>query len=362
MVRGKILIVDDEQGIRELLASEFSRLAYSVSCASNGEEALTRIENERFDIIISDMKMPKLSGLELLKKVKAAHPATEVIIITGYATIENALEVMKAGAYDFVQKPFNIEELVLVTERALEKSELKTLVALYESSNAIFSNTKLEELLPGLIKLIKKNMLADDAAIFLSDDNGELHMTSASFHKNSENKTIFTALAEKINSTYKYRKEPLLLNTQQLPEFLEGIVSDSDADMKSLITYPITLKGNTLGFLVLSKNLDASAFSEADLNNLSIFILQIAQAINNIKLYETLELKATEMRETFEALSKANAKLDILNKIPLEKFKNSAFSIVKKIDNLALKNPKDSEISDVQKKLHEYIKHLDALN
>jgi two-component system response regulator AtoC len=78
-------------------------------------------------------------------------------MVTGYATVENAVQAMKDGAYDFIQKPFDLEELVVLVEKALEKSEMKTLIALYESSRAIFSSLKLEDLFPIMIQLLKKS-------------------------------------------------------------------------------------------------------------------------------------------------------------------------------------------------------------
>ncbi|MCL2388962.1 MAG: response regulator [Elusimicrobia bacterium] len=362
MKQGKILVVDDEEGIRELLVSEFSSLGYNASSAVNGEEAANRIESERFDIIISDMKMPKLSGLELLKKVKAVHPSTEVIIVTGYATIENALEVMKAGAYDFVQKPFNIDEVTLLVERAFEKSELKTLVALYESSNAIFSNTKLEELLPIMTKLIKKNTLADDVAIFLSDASEQFSLESASFELNSGRKKIFTSFMEKFVeraiANPKLKNEPLITNASSGSDFLEGAFFENTG-IKSFLTYPIMLNGNVLGFLLLSKNVESSTFAQTDLDNLSIFVSQIAQAIANVRLYEKLELKISEMQQAYDALVKVNTQLDALKKaFSLKHFTEKASYIADKVNYIASKTPQTPELSGVSSDLQNKAKQL----
>jgi DNA-binding NtrC family response regulator len=123
--RGKILIVDDEDVIRELLVSKFSKLGYETVSAVNGEDALAKLNTEEVQVVITDMKMPKLGGLDVLKAVKEKSPKSEVIIITGHATVEDALNAMKGGAYDFIQKPFNIDELTALVEKAIEKINLE---------------------------------------------------------------------------------------------------------------------------------------------------------------------------------------------------------------------------------------------
>src|SRR6187397_2630085 len=101
-----LLVVDDYQEFRETLSSRFSKRGFQVQCAANGEEALGLAERRTFDVAIFDMMMPGISGLELLKRFKAQHAECEVILLTGQGTIETAVEAMKLGAYDYLQKPF----------------------------------------------------------------------------------------------------------------------------------------------------------------------------------------------------------------------------------------------------------------
>jgi len=112
--------VDDEKRIRDGCRSILSAAGFEVGLAENGYAGLAKIEDEHFDIILLDLMMPGLRGIDLLEHVKARHPDTLVIVITGYATLEHAVEAMKKGAFDFISKPFSPEDLRTVIGRAIE--------------------------------------------------------------------------------------------------------------------------------------------------------------------------------------------------------------------------------------------------
>jgi two-component system, OmpR family, phosphate regulon sensor histidine kinase PhoR len=118
--RTRILVVDDEKRIRDGCQSILTAGGFEVGLAENGYAGLKKIEEEHFDIILLDLMMPGLRGIDLLEHVKARHPDTLVIVITGYATLEHAVEAMKKGAFDFISKPFSPEDLRTVIGRAIE--------------------------------------------------------------------------------------------------------------------------------------------------------------------------------------------------------------------------------------------------
>jgi two-component system response regulator PilR (NtrC family) len=122
----KILIVDDERSMREVLSIMLKRAGYAVSVAADGEEAVAQIGKEIFDLVITDLKMPKVGGLEVLKAVKESSPETVVLVITAFASTESAVEAMKRGAYDYLTKPFQVDEVQLIIRNALEKRRLTT--------------------------------------------------------------------------------------------------------------------------------------------------------------------------------------------------------------------------------------------
>jgi DNA-binding NtrC family response regulator len=121
----KILIVDDEPSNRNILGQELTHEGYSVLAASDGREALGKVELSRPDLIILDYMMPDLSGLEVLKELRKRENDTPVVMITAYGTMERAVEAMKEGAYDFITRPFEPDHIVLVVRKALERQKLK---------------------------------------------------------------------------------------------------------------------------------------------------------------------------------------------------------------------------------------------
>jgi len=121
----RILIVDDEQSMRELLSILLRKEGYEVATAENGATALKAVQREIFDLVITDLKMPQFDGMALLKSVKEVSPDTIVIIITAFGTTEGAERARNFGAYDYIGKPFNNDEIKLVIHNALEKRHLR---------------------------------------------------------------------------------------------------------------------------------------------------------------------------------------------------------------------------------------------
>jgi two-component system response regulator AtoC len=122
----KILVVDDEVFVRELLFEFLNKEEYEVVLADCGEKAVEAIESEPVKVALIDLKMPGMDGIETLKKIKELHPETLSIIMTGYPTIESSIEALRCGAYDYVIKPFRLNELKNSVEKALHEYRLKT--------------------------------------------------------------------------------------------------------------------------------------------------------------------------------------------------------------------------------------------
>jgi PleD family two-component response regulator len=125
MVKPEILIVDDEMFVRSVLVQVLERYGYAVTEAADGEQALERLKEKKFALVITDIKMPVMSGLEVLKKTRQSYPDTQVIIITSHASLDTAVEALRFGAYDYLFKPF--EDLALISaaaSRAIETVRL----------------------------------------------------------------------------------------------------------------------------------------------------------------------------------------------------------------------------------------------
>ena len=124
MIQRKILIVDDDESLRRVTQLQLEEAGFDVITAEDGARALIVIEGETPSLVITDLKMPGMSGLELLTRIRSDHPETIVVIMTAFGTVQTAVQAMKAGAFDYITKPIDYEELVLVASRALEHQRL----------------------------------------------------------------------------------------------------------------------------------------------------------------------------------------------------------------------------------------------
>jgi two-component system, OmpR family, response regulator len=128
----KILVVDDEDDFRETIVKRLQKRKMTAQGAESGEKALELIEAQPFDVVVLDVKMPGLDGIDTLREIKKRKPLIEVILLTGHASMESGIEGMKLGAYDFLMKPANLEELIEKMLQAYEKKMVSEAQALEE--------------------------------------------------------------------------------------------------------------------------------------------------------------------------------------------------------------------------------------
>ncbi|MDY6842966.1 MAG: response regulator [Thermodesulfobacteriota bacterium] len=117
----KILIVEDEKDCREMLEELLTSSGFIVEAAKDGTEGIIRLEKEEYDLVITDLMMPQVNGIDVLRTAKKINPHAQVIIVTGFASLETALQAIKEGAYDYIMKPFKLEEVVKAVNNASEK-------------------------------------------------------------------------------------------------------------------------------------------------------------------------------------------------------------------------------------------------
>ena len=141
---GRILIVDDELIVRDSLQKWFDSEGYDTGAMASGREALTAIQKTQWDLALLDIKMPGMDGMELQKKLREVDPELTVIIMTGYASVETAVQALKAGAYDYVTKPIDPDELIHLVNNALgHRRYRRELEQLRENLQEIYHETKL---------------------------------------------------------------------------------------------------------------------------------------------------------------------------------------------------------------------------
>jgi DNA-binding NtrC family response regulator len=119
MSKGKILVIDDEAIVRTSCSRTLSPEGYEVKLSQNGADAMKMLEEESFDLVLTDLKMPDIDGIEVLKMIKQRWPRTEVIVVTGYQTVDTAVKAIKLGAFDYLEKPFTPDSLVAAVNNAI---------------------------------------------------------------------------------------------------------------------------------------------------------------------------------------------------------------------------------------------------
>lgn len=120
MIKGKILVIDDEDIVRTSCNRALTPEGYEVKMARNGLDGLKMASEERFDVVLTDLKMPDMDGIEVLRRIKEEWPEIEVIIITGYQTVDTAVKSIKLGAFDYIEKPFTPDAIGAAVSKAME--------------------------------------------------------------------------------------------------------------------------------------------------------------------------------------------------------------------------------------------------
>src|ERR1700755_823825 len=172
----RILVVDDERVIREILAEFLTLEGFSVHTVEDGEKALVELRLRPYDLLITDLKMPRLSGLQLLEKIEAERLGVLTVLMTGFGTVEAAIEAMKKGAYDCLLKPFKVEEVIHVVRRALyrqrlqaENIRLREALTIYKVSEAIAMSHDVDYVLDVVLRAALDEVKADVATLPLRD-------------------------------------------------------------------------------------------------------------------------------------------------------------------------------------------------
>jgi DNA-binding NtrC family response regulator len=184
----KILVAEDEPTLREGIAAAFRDRDWQVSEAADAGQAIARLEEEVFDVLLTDYKMPDRSGLEVLKRCKMLNEGTVAVVMTAYGTVESAVEAMKAGAFDYALKPFDLEELEMKVERALEHRRLIVRLQAYDRETIIpkFENIVGESpQMKEVFRTIEKVARSNATVIILGETGVGKELVAEALHRNS---------------------------------------------------------------------------------------------------------------------------------------------------------------------------------
>ncbi len=308
--RPRVLVVDDEKFIRDIIADFLGMEGYIVRTAEDGASAVTELERARYDMVISDLKMPKMGGLDLLKEVARVHPDTLTVIMTGFRTVETAIDAMKRGAYDYILKPFKVEEIVHIVQRGLEKRRLsaenlrlREALSLYKVSEAIAASLSLDEVVSTLSESALSEVRSDLVMTWLADGEGNFALRSLNYSSLLEEGEELGEL-DPAKVTERLSLGPI---TEHGARARELFSTHPSRQVSSLIIVPLKMRDRLLGFVSTVSLTASRRFDEGQRKLLSIIASRAAAAIENARLYE--DLQAT-FQQTIQSLARTIDKMD----------------------------------------------------
>ena len=323
----RIIIVDDEKRMCDSLTALLSDDGYVVKAFQRSPEAVESIRREKVDLVITDIKMPELDGLQVLQAVKEVDDGIPVVLMTGYASLDSAVAAVASGAYDYLLKPVEFAQLELVVNRALEKrrsdlarlqllEELRMsnlilnrrigeLNALYEAGKSIGSTANLRELLKQIVALASSVTDAQVGSIMLLDERGQHLTIAAAIGLDQEilDKTRLP-IGESIAGYVAKTGEPLVVEDVEHHEQFRRI-NQEKYGAASLLCAPLVIKNRVIGVINMANKQGGEVFTNNDLRLLTTFASQAAVAVDDANQFEKNRRRLIE----FEILHEVSAEL-----------------------------------------------------
>ncbi|MBK8481701.1 MAG: response regulator [Proteobacteria bacterium] len=289
----RVLVVDDEKVIRGILSDFLTTEGLVVRTAENGEAALAELQQRSYNLVISDLKMPRMGGLELLEAINRLQLPVLTIIITGFGTVETAIEAMKRGAYDYVLKPFKVEDIVHIVKRALERQRLerenmrlREAVSVYKISEAISQSLSVEPILRLLVDTAIDELGADAVTLLLEDEeNSGSYSERLRRCRNGHEQALTEPRVGELLRCYEGAM-PVLAHGARLQQFFPA-----EVDAESVVAFcsiPLVVHHRIVGMLNACSYTRGRKFNEGQRKMLAVLGSRAAFSIENARLYQNL--------------------------------------------------------------------------
>ncbi len=294
MPRTRVLVAEDEADLREMCVRLLELAGYEVVGVADGQQAVERAREDSFDLFLTDVKMPNMSGLEAYRAIRSLRPSMTAVVMTGFGTMQMAIEALQAGVAEFVLKPFRPDELTSIVSRALararlerENARLQALVPLFDLSRVFMSSVDLKTLAQKVVRIARQEMHADSASLMLLNDRQELVIQAAEGLAAEVEEGAHRPLDQGIAGYVVTHREPLVLqgNVRDDPRFR---LFYEAAHITSAISLPLIYQEKVLGVLNVAKMRESPPFDEGDLEFLSILGSQ-AVSIQNAHLFGEIQ-------------------------------------------------------------------------
>ncbi len=282
-----VLVIEDDQELREFLADQLIDQGYKVMTADNGAEAVECIQNSKFHVVISDIRMPGMDGLETMEAIHKIDPSVQIIVVSGQGHVDTVMDAMRKGAYHFLHKPIALADLFVLVEKA------------YEVSKGSSASAKFEDLLETLMNRLLAALHADGGSFMLMDSANCLYIASSKGLSEEMLYSTVLTLGERIAGLAAKNNRKFLINgnLERYPEF-EGI--QTNPRIASSLIVPVFNRDKLIGVLNLNRHLNSQNFTEDDLENASKFVSEMAEAIQNAKLLSDLEEQNRQIKPAFK--------------------------------------------------------------
>ena len=303
----RVLVVDDEADIVHFCTKVLTAKGYRAEGTCNGLEALEMAKGQSFDLLLADLMMPEISGLDLFEGVKSRKPDTAGVVITGYGTVDMAIEAMRAGVRDFLCKPFESEDLLEAVEHALaatrflrEKIQLTALMPVLEATRRFRSTVMLDDLLEDVLITAARQAHADTGGLYLRAASAS-GLRAAIGHAGNQNEMVVACRT--LCSIFGDRTEAFVIGDElETPPQAQRLLDS--LGVSSMLCFPLRDKGRTLGLLNLCKQPGSERFTERDAELISILGAQAAAAIESARLFDELEKAQANLEEWNQELEK----------------------------------------------------------
>lgn len=325
----KILVVDDEMGMCKSLEMLISKEGYDVITEERGDEAIKKIKKDDFDLVITDIKMPRVGGLEILKAARKKDEDALVILMTGYASLESAISAINQGAYDYLMKPIEFPELKVSIQRALEKRrsdkdrvkllnelqqknvELKKKVAeldaLYKAGMSLSTTQDLRNLLNKIVRLATGVIEAKSGSIMLIQEPENILTIEAAIGLSRDIvKHTRLELGSSIAGYVAQKGSPVIVKDIEKDSRFRQL-SKKHYATRSLLCVPLRVKDNILGVINLSDKRTGAPFTQNDLRLLTTFASQAAIAIDDAEHFNQNLRKIKELEVLYKIASQLSS-------------------------------------------------------
>ncbi len=292
-----ILVVDDEYGIRDFCVRALRKLGYEVTAAENGRVGLEFLDKHTFDLVLTDLQMPEMNGIAMLRRLREHYPDTDVVVFTAYGTFETAREALRLGAADYLTKPVSLDDLQCTVRRVLEwrrvrqeKQRLSEIVSLYELSQTFTRTLDVTTAVLEITRLLSRRFSPRSFSLsLLHPEDYELELL---IHKSASGSPALRSKTETLG-----RDELAVLDAH-----FRLVGTPDSLDPARHICVVLRASDRTVGILELSRDPDQPSFGSDDRLMLNVCASQIASSLENIRLYQQLK---EQNLETIKALVSA---------------------------------------------------------